>query len=177
MFGAFLLTLVAALAGCATDLPTPIARAPEVEVDPSAVAAEPERYRERRVRWGGTIAGVENRADATEVEVVSRPLARSGRPREVDRTEGRFLAVVPGFLDPTVYAEGRELTVAGPVVGVRGRPIGEYPYRFPVVQAEAHHLWAPLPEPLPAPYYYSPFWYPHPFYGPPGCWRWPGYCW
>ena len=55
------------------------------------------------MRWGGTIASVNNRDDdTTELQIVSRPLDRRGRPRHVDVSEGRFVAEVDGFLDPEI---------------------------------------------------------------------------
>jgi outer membrane lipoprotein len=156
------------LAACA---PAPIREAPPGAPLPDEVRADPERFLGSQVRWGGVISGVDNRADDTLVEVVARPLGSSGRPRETDTTQGRFLARVPGFLDPAVYRTGREITVLGKVAGLESRPVGDYPYPYVRVDAQAHYLWA-VREPVRDPYYphwwYDP-WYPyHPWYGP---WR------
>lgn len=151
---------VAALAGCAAQLPPAISEAPPGSPGVAEVRAAPEGHRGAAVRWGGTLAEVRNRAEVTELEIVARPLAGSGRPREGDGSEGRFIARVPGFLDPAIHARGRLITVAGRVAGVRRGTVGEYPYRFPVVEASAHHLWEPLPDPpRAAPCWYDP-WYP-----------------
>jgi outer membrane lipoprotein len=167
--------VVLGLAACATPLPTAVTAPAQGDPGVAAVRLDPSRYLGTAVRWGGTIARVDNRADATEVEVVSRPLEGGGRPREVDRSEGRFIARMPGFLDPAIYASGRALTVAATVEGGVTRPIGEFPYRFPVVRATAWHLWEPLAEPVPRPWP-GGFWYPSPFW--PGPCRWhPAYCW
>jgi outer membrane lipoprotein len=169
------LVVALVLTGCATSLPPLIANPPPTEVDPWTVGAEPERHAGAQVRWGGTIVAVENRAGTTDVEVVSRPLGSNGRPDDVPRSGGRFIAAALGFLDPALYAPGAQLTVAGTVEGTVVRPIGEYPYRFPVVRVEALHLWTPLAAPVPQ-HWQGPIWYPDPFW--PGPCRWyPGTCW
>ncbi|MBK1672808.1 hypothetical protein CKO35_05730 [Ectothiorhodospira shaposhnikovii] len=167
-------------AGCASRPPAAIAAVPESIPELAMVRGQPEAYHGQEVRWGGVIALVENQADHTLVEVVSRPLDRRGRPRESDDSQGRFVVIVNGFLDPVVHAQGREFTVTGHLDGVMHRPIGEYRYAFPVVNARGTYLWAPRPEPVREPccHYYSPRmfhsplydpWYPfHPYYRP---WR------
>lgn len=164
--------LLALLTGCASTLPPGIAEAPPGNPAPGEVRQAPDRFEGAQVRWGGTIAGVENQPDYTLVEVVARPLQDNGRPRDTDRTLGRFLARVPGFLDPVVYEPGRAFTVAGPVQGVTVRPVGDYPYRYPTVAAESYQLWEPLPERDPLDYY-GPFWHDPLWYSPWHRWYWP----
>ena len=79
------LLAVLGLAGCAS-IPTPIRDAPEQGPSPAEVRAAPQRFAGTVVRWGGVIAGVENRADGSVVEVVSRPLSDDARPEENDAT-------------------------------------------------------------------------------------------
>lgn len=171
--GALMLGAVLALlfAGCATVVPPairePIAGVPSV----SAVRGDAGAYLGRRVRWGGTIAALENRKNATWIEVVSRPLHKDGRPEDSDVTEGRFIAQIKGFLDPAVYAQGRDLTVTGTLSGSVRKDIGQYPYLFPTVAVSHYYLWEPAPAYQPSywgppPWWYNP-WYPSPWYGPP----------
>ena len=173
----WLLAAVVLVTGCASPTPelvrTPIPGAPEIQRVRQDIAA----FAGSRVRWGGTIAAVENQPNESLVEVVARPLERDGRPRVTDATGGRFLARVAGFLDPAIYSEGRQFTVTGVVDGAVSRPIGEYPYQYPVVRAEAHYLWEPEPvlPPYPYPYYYGPPWYDP--WCPFGWPRWGPYCW
>ncbi len=145
-----------------TELPDPPSLK-EVRQDPSAFVGE-------RIRWGGTIARVENREKVTRIQLVARRLGKEGRPRAEGRSNGRFLTEVEGFLDPVVYAQGRLLTVVGRLQEPETRPIGDYPYRFPVVRAESHHLW-PEPDPIRSPRYYDgPYgdpWYRFHPYGHP----------
>lgn len=148
------------LAACAATVPEPIRDVPETAPLPVEVRSEPGRFEGARVRWGGTIIAVSNEAASTEIEIVARPLDARGRPEDVDRSLGRFLARVSGFLDPAVYAEGREFTVTGTVKGATERTIGDYAYSYPVVEVSGQYLWARRrPESERPPYPYDPFWY------------------
>jgi outer membrane lipoprotein len=128
------ITLGLALAGCAS-IPAPIggsfgARTP---ADPGPDG--------ERVRWGGPIVATEPGATETCLEVLARPLGPNARPNDTDRALGRFLACRGGFIDPAVFAAGREVTVVGRVVGRAPRTLGGFSYDVPRVEAEAIHLW------------------------------------
>jgi outer membrane lipoprotein len=131
------------LGSCASKVPQTIRDKPRFELSIPQIQAEPDIYRGYWVRWGGTIASLENQETDTWIEVVSRPLRPWGRPRTSDTSQGRFLARVREFLDPAIYTSGRELTVSGTVDGLVTRSIGEFPYRFPVIDVSVHHLWEP----------------------------------
>jgi outer membrane lipoprotein len=160
-------TLAAAwlLVGCQT-LPeavrTPAGPALEqVREDPAAYAGQ-------RVRWGGTLAQVENLEAHTLLHVVGRALDNQGRPFESDRSPGRFVARVRGFLDPEIHAKGREVTVVGSYTETVTRLVGAFPYPMPVLEAETVYLWEKRPEPAPFWPYYDPF---YPWWGYP--WGYP----
>jgi outer membrane lipoprotein len=131
------LASVVLLAGCAST-PTPLrgefASLTPTEASRSNASGE-------RVRWGGTIVGVDPREDATCFEVLGRPLADSARPRKTDVGTGRFLACRAGFYDPAIFADGRELTVIGTLSGSETRPVGAYRYAYPRVDADVVFLW------------------------------------
>jgi outer membrane lipoprotein len=162
------------LTACASQIPLQIRDAPVGSPSVAEVRSNVKRFMGTRVRWGGTIAGVVNRESETWIEVVARDLQDNARPSESDRSQGRFLARFEGFLDPAIYSNGREITVVGSVEGQKTRAIDEYEYRYPVVDAESHHLWEPIPEYRYArdPYLYSPFYY-DPFFYDPFYWRRP----
>ena len=171
---AFLTLLLILGAGCATGVPEAVRRSAPGDPGVAQVQANIKAHLGRPVRWGGEIVRVENRKTETVVEILARPLRRSGRPERTDRTSGRFLARGQGFLDPAVYKEKREITVSGTVDGSEVRTIGDHPYLYPLVKAEVLHLWEPEPEPRDV-YYYDPFWpyyprypwgYPYPYYYP-----------
>jgi outer membrane lipoprotein len=125
----------------------------------------------RTVRWGGTIVSVTNRAHSTEIEILARPLDGDGEPRPGAPGEGRFLAEAQGFLDPAEYPNDRSLTIAGPLLRVETRQVGEYPYVYPVVRADSRWLWPESPPPYLYPGY-GPWPWGGPWYDP---WRWPFY--
>ena len=117
------------------------------------------------VRWGGTIIAADPRADATCFEVLGRPLGDNARPRDTDVGTGRFLACRGGFYDPAIFGEGREMTVVGRVAGSEVRPVGDYAYPYPRVDADVVFLW---PERDERDVYYvgALGWYHHPrFWG------------
>jgi len=154
------LIILLTLAGCASDIPRPIREAPDTDIRPAQALSHAESLLGSPVRWGGTIARVENRKEETWIELVEFPLTKEGRPRITEASGGRFLARFKGFLDPEVYAHKRSLTVAGSLEAPVTQPIGEHPYRFPVVAVSSHYLWAPEPNVVHYYYYYySPFWY------------------
>lgn len=142
------------VAGCATRMPRSLRQIPVSHLTVAAARAHlaPPGL---RVRWGGVITRVSNTPKATWIQVMSRPLAHDGRPRRVRFSGGRFLARVPGFLDPDVYAVGRKITVTGVFSGYEKDPIGAYLYTFPVVHTFSVYLWRPRPV---TDYYYSNPW-------------------
>lgn len=160
-----MLALLAA-GGCATvpgSLDRPLT---EPQPQPAQVQSASDRYQGQTVRWGGTIARVENTSDGSLVEVVARPLQSNSRPNEKGMSPGRFLIVTSTFLDPEVFESGKSVTAVGSLDGLQRRTVGEYEYPYPVLQAESIHLWPPRPErqvaPYPDPWMYHPYWH-HPY--------------
>lgn len=135
------------------------------------------------VRWGGVILDARPDARQTCFEVLSRDLDRSYRPRTEDVTQGRFIACRDGFLDPEVFAKGREITLTGAVVAVDERQVGEFNYRYPVLSARFITMWPDRPDVIinnyNDPWGYGPYWGPGwrggwygGFYGPGPGWGW-----
>jgi len=149
----------------------------ERPLQPSTVAEaqqDPVRFVGRRVRWGGTIIAVHNRETTTEIEGLARPLSADGEPREDKPGEGRFIALLQGFMDPAEYPTDRLLTVTGRVHRIEKRPVGGYPYLYPVVGVESRYLWPEPPPPPPPAYDYPDPWY-FPWYRPWYPWYRPWY--
>ncbi|HCK80070.1 MAG TPA: Slp family lipoprotein [Candidatus Competibacter sp.] len=154
------------LAGCATGpaIYDPIRDAGFQGPTLAAVRERPEVFLQTRVRWGGTIARVDNQRKDTWLEIVEHPLEDYGRPILADNSAGRFLAQVPVFLDPAIYAVGRPITMVGLVSATTAGQVGKYRYTYPVVVVEHHRLWSERrgPDVIYVP---DPFW-PGPGYGP-----------
>lgn len=158
-----LLTAGLLAGGCAT-VPKPLVGeystiTPQVVTDQqNGIGAE--------VRWGGTILATSTNEDKTCIEVLGQQLDDDTRPVYSDNTQGRFLACKSGFQDPAIFSEGREITITGRVSAVDVREIGDYEYRYPIVDTDVLFLW---PDRFLvannagyygsgfSPYYYSPF--------------------
>lgn len=156
----FFLCIFILLEGC-TSLPeaySPISDSEFKGPNLNTVRQDPNAWKGTRVRWGGNIVKVENHRDETWIEVVEHPLYDSGRPQSSNASEGRFIARIAGFLDPAIYAQGRQITVTGAVESSIQRTIGEYPYDFPVVKVDTYRLWEKRQEPEVIYYYPDPFW-------------------
>ncbi len=138
------LVLAAALlvAGCAASpFPEALTRSVNRSLSLAQIRADPPAHRGEQVILGGEILATTPRPGETEMEVLSRRLDSGDVPERSDSSPGRFLARMPGFLDPAVYARGRRVTVLGTVAGVEERPVGELPYAYPVIAAERVKLW------------------------------------
>jgi outer membrane lipoprotein len=163
------------MAACASNVPPQIRQAPADSPALEVVLGDTAGYVSRQVRWGGVILETDNRANTTRVIVLALPLSNSGKPNISDASPGRFIAVVPVFLDPTVYSKDRRLTVTGTVAGSETHKVGEFPYSYPVVDVEYHYLWPVEPKLPPRyrdPWWYDPWWY-DPWYDPWYPYRYP----
>ncbi|HVC17082.1 MAG TPA: Slp family lipoprotein [Rhodanobacter sp.] len=144
-FPATLIRLVLAcallmLAGCA---PAPIYKnTAAITAAPFQVAQAPERYASAPVIWGGRIVQVTNLADHSEIELLAYPLDSSQRPRANDSGNGRFIAVMSGFVEPLDYPAGALMTISGRLNGSRAGKVGEANYVFPLVSVAQAHVWS-----------------------------------
>lgn len=135
-----LLILIAVLlAACARPVFEPEGAA--LELTPRDAAADIAAFQGRRVIWGGEIVQSSNLAESTELVILGRSLQRSQRPRGGGEPLGRFIARYPGYLETVTFAPGRLVTIPGIIEQIEIRPVGEADYRYPVMRAEAVHLW------------------------------------
>jgi outer membrane lipoprotein len=86
--------------------------------------ADPQAYRDRTVILGGTVLELHRLKKGTLIELSQRELDYWGKPRRTERSGGTFLVLHPATLDPMVYGEGREITVAGVVIDVDPKVTG-----------------------------------------------------
>ena len=103
------------------------------------------------------------KGDQSVIEVVYLPLKSNGVPEQTEQSPGRFLAIMQGFVDPTLYAKGRSLTVLGTLDKPVDSQIGEHKYRFSVLKVTGSKLWPPVKEVeirYMDPYFYDPFYDP-----------------
>jgi outer membrane lipoprotein len=134
-------------AGCAPPFSKTLLEKIEKNVPFAALQKEPEQFTGKLMMIGGTIVDTKNLKEGTQIEVLQRPLDGEGQPTLTDETGGRFLAVMPQFLDGAVYHRGRSITIIGEVTGSKMQQLGEIEYRYPVLTAKELHLWAPYAGP------------------------------
>lgn len=154
---------VSLIGGCASA-PPEIREAPPFNPEVAEVRQDPDRFQGQVARWGGLILETENRAEVTAITVLALPLSKGGKPEIGDTSPGRFIALVPRFLEPTLYKKDRKLTVKGAVTGTETRQVGEFPYTYPVIQVAHDYLW-PV-EPVLSEYDRYPWWWYDPWYYP-----------
>lgn len=164
------LLVIAFLSGCAPVISQHIRDQVLPALTFDEVLRDPERYRNQMVIWSGVIIKSENTKEGTLLEVLQKPADFRGRPIDIDKSYGRFLALYPEYLDTAIYSKGREVTIAGRVLEKRVLPLDEIEYAYPLVLIKEIHLWRQIRDErwgYPCWWYYPHWWrYPywHPFY-------------
>lgn len=136
----YLFLLYLLLSACA-GLPSAIENAPALPISYSQASHNTNDYKDAPIRWGGVVVSVENEAQSSLMQVLFYPLDNSGRPQLYEPVEGRFVVKSAEFLDPAIYTEDKEITVAGAISGNIERTVGERIIQVPLVSATAIHLW------------------------------------
>jgi outer membrane lipoprotein len=169
----FVLTFVAydlfSLTGCAPVISEQLREQVSRELTLSVVAKAPEAHKGETVLWSGVIISSVNLKEGTIIEVLQKPADMQGKPKDVDESQGRFLALYSGYLDVAIYSQGRKVTVAGKIQGKKIQRLGEIEYTYPLISAKEVHLWSVAKEdrvyyPYPSlhyPWWYGPYWYPY----------------
>ena len=154
----FPLLVALATTGCGHVISDTVRRQVDPTVSLSALRTNPEAFKGRMALLGGQIVQTHNTPEGSSLEVLHKPLDRVDRPTLTDYSEGRFMALCDRYLDPAVYTRGRDVTIAGQVLGARAGQIGDMQYTYPLVGCVELYLW-PKVETV-APYYgVSPWWY------------------
>lgn len=131
------------LLGCAHVISEGLRQKVDKELTPIELFKDPELHKGKIIMLGGIIISSMNTAEGTYIEVLQSPIDYRGRPDDRDRSHGRFIIFHEGYLDTAIYSSGREITVAGEVMGKRVRPLGEIEYSYPVIKAVEIHLFKP----------------------------------
>lgn len=177
-----LLLILTTLVAACTTIPETIRSAPEPDIHLPDTQKNFSTHRGKTVRWGGVLLEVKNKETGTTLQVLGYPLTYNGRPDVTAVAEGRFIFETAEFLDPAVYAKGRELTATGRLIELSERQIGGKSLALPVIEIQQIYLW---PEEYRRRYYrycgYSPFYcnyrfgYRGLYYRPHGFHRHPGH--
>ncbi|MBI4687556.1 MAG: Slp family lipoprotein [Nitrospirae bacterium] len=110
---------------------------------------------------GGIIAKTTITKEGSLIEAIYVPVNSRGYLKDVTATNERFLALYRGeeLLDPLVYQEKREVTIAGEFIEMRRGRIGEMEYSYPFFEIKEIYLW-PEEREINRRYYMGP---PYPF--------------
>jgi outer membrane lipoprotein len=119
---------------------------------------------------GGIIVKTTVTKEGSLIEAIHVPVNSRGYLKSDGSSNGRFLAIYhKELLDPLLYSERREITLAGEFIEIRKNKIGEMDYSFPVFEIKDIHLWEEIEK---RDYYYGPpYYYPryyrhYPYYYP-----------
>jgi outer membrane lipoprotein len=91
------------LIGCAPVISKQLRKQVAKELILSVVFKNPEAYKDKTVLWSGVIISSVNLKEGTIIEVLQKPADLQGKPKDVDESEGRFLALYPEKKDRVYY--------------------------------------------------------------------------
>jgi outer membrane lipoprotein len=136
----FGLVLLIVFSGC-----TPISKELRAQTDRTLsfqqVFQNPEAHKNKIVIWGGEIIETLNQKDGTTLIVIlQRPLDWMEEPK-FQRSDGRFIILVEGYVDPYVFRRGRRITAAGEILGRKVMRLGELEYPYPLLRSKQIYLW------------------------------------
>ncbi|MBI4825802.1 MAG: Slp family lipoprotein [Nitrospirae bacterium] len=110
----------------------------------SDVAQNPGFYQGKTLMFGGVIAKTTLTKEGSLIEALYVPVDSRGYHQGIDNSAGRFLALFPGsarILDPMIFQEKREVTIAGEYIGTRKGMIDEIEYTYPLFKIIELYLW------------------------------------
>jgi outer membrane lipoprotein len=136
-----LLLTIVSLFSCAHVISKELRDKAYGELPTSALFKDPDKFKGRIVILGGVIVSSTNAQEGTYIEVLQKPLDYSGRPEDTDASHGRFIIFSEGYLETAIYSQGREITVAGEVIGKELHPLGEIQYTYPLIKSKELHLF------------------------------------
>ncbi len=93
------------------------------------------------VTLGGYMLDTREADHQTHIVVLQAPLGLRGRPQSEDKSQGRFLVVYQGRLDPNDSGPGRKLTVTGTVLGTAQEKIANCPDPCLKIESSSLRVW------------------------------------
>jgi outer membrane lipoprotein len=137
-----LLSLVCLIAvGCQHTISDTLRQQAEPMLSFNALRADPDAFKGRTVILAGDILKTQNTQQQTSIEILQKPMDRFEAPHITDQTAGRFIAQCDQYLDPAIYDQGRQITVAGKVLGSYSGQVGKADYLYPLISCVEIHLW------------------------------------
>jgi outer membrane lipoprotein len=154
-----LITVAVLLVSCAPVLKYDLMKSGIFDVRLSEIKENPVANKGRLFILGGIIVNTTVIKEGSLIEAIYVPVDSRGYLKGVRVSNGRFLAIFRGkeLLDPLIFSEKREITLAGVFLETREGKIGEMEYVYPLFEIEELYLWE---EEKKEPYYpYLYWWY------------------
>ncbi len=165
----FCFVLLVILGGCAHPISENLRKSIDPSVSLPVIKQNPNQFANQNVMFGGVIVATRNFPDKTEIEVIQKRLDHFGYPNRGDETEGRFVFVKQGFLEPEIYSKGRYVTGAGKLAGTQSGKVDSREMQLPVIEVAELRLWEEYSKtPYSSyanPYFYGPYGGPFSYYG------------
>ena len=162
------------LTSCTPVLQKDLIKSGTFDIHPAELRQETSQYVGKLYILGGIISKTTVTKDGSLIEALYIPVDSRGYLKETEKSNWRFLALYSGdeILDPLVYSEKREITIAGKFKGTRKGMFGEIEYVFPLFEIQEIHLWQELkdrdnfryPEYPPVFFRYQPYYPSYPYY-------------
>jgi outer membrane lipoprotein len=125
-----------------------------------------DQYKGKTVILGGYILETQNLTDKSIVKVLEAPLGLGETPKSKDVSQGRFIIIKKGFLDPEIYQKDRKITVAGTISGITIEKVNNFAQPYLEIESREIYLW-PKDEYYYVQPYYEPWYYPYPYFWRP----------
>ncbi len=93
------------------------------------------------VTLGGYMLDTRAADNQTHIIVLQAPLGLRGRPQSEDNSQGRFVVVYQGRLEPNDVGSRRKLTVTGKVIGTAQEKIANCPDPCLIIESSDLHVW------------------------------------
>jgi outer membrane lipoprotein len=155
----FLISMALCFQGCTYAISPELAGRADKKTSFETLQNDPASFKGKLFILGGVIARTTPLKQGTLIEVVQKPLDWWGQPRRTNTSGGVFLVIYPAYLDPLVYVEGREVTVAAEIEGTRSKTLGDREYDALVVTSKELKLWPRERPPQYRPDYMDPLLY------------------
>jgi outer membrane lipoprotein len=139
------------------------------DISMSEIKRNPEFFKGKLFVLGGIIVNTKVTAEGSLIESLYVAVDSRGYLKGVGLSTSRFLALFPresGLLDPMIFRNGREITLAGEFIGNREGKIDEMEYVYPLFRIKELYLWEERKDycVVPAYYYPYPYWMDYPYW-------------
>lgn len=157
-----LILIILMLQSCAHVLREDLMKQGTIDFDLSMIKKDPASNKGRLFILGGIVVKTSLTKDGSLIEAVYVPVNSWGNLKDRREADGRFLAIYRNeVLEPVVFHQKREITLAGEFIELRKGKIDDMEYYYPFFEIKEIYLWEKRRRYYDYPYYYRPHYYPH----------------